>query len=404
MARSWKLTWLSLLYFVQGLPFGFQATALPILLREQDVSLTGIGLANALALPWMLKLLWAPAVDRFGSKRLGRRRSWIAPMQLALAASAGAAAFVAPDENLGLLLVLVLAMNLFAATMDIAVDGLAVSLLSREELGIGNIAQVVGYKLGMLTGGGLLLWASTTIGYQGVFAVIAGLTVLIFFITLPFREPDTASSAPPTLYLVGRALGAWVGKRGALYTLFFIATYKLGESMADAMFKPFLFDRGFDAGQIGLWVGTWGMVFSVAGSFAGGLLASRGPILRAVAIAAALRAAPVFFEFVLVYLEPTAAQVIAVTAAEHFFGGALTTAMFAFMMSQVDRRIGATHYTALAVVEVIGKSPAAWASGAIADGLGYGGVFALATVLSVAFLGLLVPVSRGISRDSAKAP
>jgi len=396
MGRAQKLSWLSLLYFVQGLPFGFQATALPVLLREQEVSLTGIGLANALALPWMLKILWAPAVDRYGSRRWGRRRSWIVPAQLALAAAAAAAAFVEPDDGLMVLLVLVFMMNLFAATLDIAVDGLAVSLLSARELGYGNIAQVVGYKLGMLTGGGLLLWASAHVGYGGVFAVMAALTLLILIVTLPFREPSSDRIEAPTLAEIGSSLMTWAKKPGAIWILVFIATYKLGESMADAMFKPFLVDRGFGPAEIGLWVGTWGMLFSVVGSFAGGILASRIPILRAIAIAAVLRALPVFGELWLVFQEPTAEQVIAVTCAEHLFGGALTTAMFAFMMSKVDRRIGATHFTALAVIEVLGKSPAAWGSGVVADAWGYAGVFALGAVISVAYLALLVPVGAAV--------
>jgi MFS family permease len=404
MERVPKLSWLSLLYFVQGLPFGFQATALPVLLREQEVSLTGIGLANALALPWMLKILWAPAVDRYSSSRWGRRRSWIVPMQLALAASAGVAALVSPDEHLTLLLVLVLLMNLFAATMDIAVDGLAVSLLATNELGLGNIAQVVGYKLGMLTGGGLLLWASAYVGYGGVFALMAALTVVVLFATLPFREPPGASVDAPPFREVARALASWLKTPGALWALAFIATYKLGEAMADAMFKPFLVDRNFGADQIGLWVGTWGMVFSVAGSFAGGILASRVSLLRAVGIAAVLRAIPVFGELWLVFQEPTASQVIAVTCAEHFFGGALTTAMFAYMMSQVDRRIGGTHFTALAVVEVLGKSPGAWASGLVADTWGYAGIFGVAAAISVAYLALLVPVSRVTGTRRAEPP
>src|SRR5688500_8104916 len=158
LARRLAILWV--LYFVQGLPFGFQATALPVYLREAGVSLVGIGLVTALALPWSLKLFWAPLVDRFGSRRLGRRRSWILPLQLGLAASCAAAAAVRPTDGLTPLLLLVLAMNLFAATLDIAVDGLAVDVLALPELGQGNVAQVVGYKMGMLTGGGLLVWAS----------------------------------------------------------------------------------------------------------------------------------------------------------------------------------------------------------------------------------------------------
>jgi MFS family permease len=86
--------------------------------------------------------------------------------------------------------------------------------------------------------------------------------------------------------------------------------------------------------------------------------------------------------------------VVAVTCIEHLFGGALTTALFAYMMSRVDRRIGATHYTLLASVEVWGKLLAAWASGVIAQVTSYPFVFGAATVLSILFLGLLVPLSK----------
>src|SRR5688500_16245933 len=148
-----KLVLLSLLYFAEGLPFGFQSIALPVYLRESGRSLVAIGLLSALSLPWMLKPLWAPLVDGYGATR----RAWILPLLAGVAVSCATAGLVDPHTSAGLaaLLVLVLSMNLFAATLDIAVDGLAVDLLDRRELGGGNAAQVVGYKIGMLTGGGL---------------------------------------------------------------------------------------------------------------------------------------------------------------------------------------------------------------------------------------------------------
>jgi MFS family permease len=168
---------LSVLYLVQGLPFGFQANALAALLRDQGVSMTHITLTTALALPWSLKALWAPLVDRHHVRALGRRRSWILPMQLLLALSMIAAAFAPVHPDPLPLLSLVLLMNLFAATMDIAVDGLAVDLLRDTELGAGNAAQVVGYKIGMLAGGGLLVWVSERfgLGWQGLFFAMAAL-------------------------------------------------------------------------------------------------------------------------------------------------------------------------------------------------------------------------------------
>ncbi|MFQ5527922.1 MAG: MFS transporter, partial [Thermoanaerobaculia bacterium] len=240
-----KLGILWALYFVQGLPFGFQATALPVYLREAGLSLTAIGFATALSLPWMLKAFWAPLVDRYGSRRFGRRRSWILPLELILAGLCASAAFLDPSSGLMTLLVLVFLMNLAAATMDIAVDGLAVDLLTLPELGKGNIAQVVGYKIGMLTGGGLLVWASGRIGWQGLFLSMAGLILLAAIITTAYRErhardphEPTSPLEHPTMGAVLRLLKSSFAARGTGWLIVFIGTYKLGENMADTMFKP----------------------------------------------------------------------------------------------------------------------------------------------------------------------
>jgi MFS family permease len=118
------------------------------------------------------------------------------------------------------------------------------------------------------------------------------------------------------------------------------------------------------------------------------------PLLRAVGIAAVLRVLPVGAQWWLALVHPTPPRIVAVTCVEHFFAGALTTAMFAYMMSRVDRRVGATHYTLLATVEVWGKLPAATLSGFVASHTSYAFVFALGTLLSAAFLVLLLPLAR----------
>ncbi len=403
-----RLALLCVLYFVQGLPFGFQTTALPVYLRQQGLSLTAIGFAGALWLPWGLKALWAPLVDRYGSARMGRRKTWILPMQAGLTASCAAAAFVSTAESLPLLLGHIFLMNVFAATQDIAVDGLAVDMLRPDELGPGNAMQVVGYKLGQLTGGGLLVWASERIGWSGLFLSMAALCLAALLVTLLAREPAPRDSAPREgappgegtswRELLGR-LKAVLLLPGTGWLLLFVGTYKLGESMSDVLYKPFLVDSGLTPGQIGLWLGTWGTGASLIGSVLGGVLATRLPLLGAVALTATLRVVPLVGRWLLVTQGVTEASVIGVTLAEEFFGGALTTAMFAFMMSRVDRRIGGTHYTLLASVEVWGKAPVGPLAGWLADsqrglGWGYARVFMLGIALSLAFLLLLLPLRR----------
>lgn len=317
-------------------------------------------------------------------------------MQLALAGTAllASRAPIAPDPS-GLL-VAILAMNFFAATMDIAVDGLAIDLLDESELGLGNAAQVVGYKVGMLAGGGLLVWAATSLGWgiAACFVAMAALTLVVLAVTLALREPGDVAGAHTPMHTSLRAILGQLreafARPEARWVVLLLATYKLGESLIDPVFQPVLVDQGFTAGQIGLVVGTWGMAASITGSLVGGLLASRGSIERAFVVIGGLRVVALALQWSIAAFGSASAPwplawIALATCAEHLVSGALTTVMFAFMMRHVDRRVGATHYTVLATLEVLGKAPLSLASGGLADTFGASVTFAVAVVLALAW-------------------
>jgi MFS family permease len=142
------------------------------MIRESGGSLTLVGFSALLSLPWLLKFLRAPLADRYFVPSFGRRKSWIVPAHMGMIVITLALAPLVKEHNLFVIAILFLVLNLFAATQDIGVDSLAVDVLDKKELGAGNAAQISGFKLGNLFGGGVLLALAGVIGWRGGFLIM----------------------------------------------------------------------------------------------------------------------------------------------------------------------------------------------------------------------------------------
>ncbi len=408
---AWKLGLLSLLYFVQGVPFGFQSKGLKLLLADDpSVPMTAVTLLGLLSLPWTVKPIWAPLVDRYGSHRFGRRKSWIVPLMSLLALALVGAGFTPYPEWLVPLLAIVLAMNLFASMQDVPVDGLAIDLLGDEELGAGNAAQVAAYKIGMAVGGSIFIgFLLPKLDWTGAFVSLAIVAALATLAVLRIDEPAPRHASTPGERLTFKEIArrAWqlVTKPGGVWLVLFVASYKIGEQLSDSIFEPFLQRELHYSKESVADFALVGQVGSLLGSVIGGVVASRMGLLRSVAITSAIRAVSLVAMWALAagFLPNLPSVIIAVTSLEHFMAGLVTTCMFAFMMSRVDKAVGATHFTLLAAIEVIGKSPAGLVGGAMVDGMGWAPVFLIGAGLSWLFLVLLVPLGRS-SRVPASAP
>ena len=169
---SRNIVFLAFLYFLQGLPYGLQSKFLPIYFRTHGMSLSSVGFFKLLLTPWMCKALWAPLVDHYGTKKL-----WLLYSMIGLVVTCILGAFSTPDLILRLAVVLFM-FNLLTSTQDIAVDGIAIQILATSELASGNIAQVVGYKMGAIFSGGLLTWLSEFFDWGSLFLSLA----LVYFL------------------------------------------------------------------------------------------------------------------------------------------------------------------------------------------------------------------------------
>lgn len=380
-----KLGLLGSLYFSQGLPFGFFTQALPIILRKQGLSLAEVGLSSLLAVPWALKFLWAPAVDRWSIPALGRRRSWILPLQLASFATLVALAFAPTDRSVTVLMGAVFLLNLLSATQDIATDGLAVDALQPRERGIANGLQVAGYRVGMVAGGGVLLIFHERLGWEGTFLTMALLLALASVPVIAMRERNTgdapSSEQSPMPHFLRRP--------GAARLVLLVVFYKAGDAFATGMLRPFLADLGLSLADVGWLLGTVGFVAGLLGALAGGALVNRLGRKTSLIVFGLLQALSVAGYAYLALGRPGWTALYVASAVEHFTSGMATAALFTCMMDWCSPGSAATDYTVQASAVVIATGAASALSGFSAEALGYSAHFAVAAAFTLVSLALV---------------
>ena len=393
MTRGHKILLLGSLYLAQGLPYGFFTQALPVLLRDAGYSLKAISATSLLFLPWALKFLWAPFVDHRGT-----RKAWLLPLQLAGVAGALVLARIDVGTSLVLLLAAAFAFNLVAACQDIATDGLAVRILDSRERGLANGIQVGAYRIGMILGGGLLLWVFAKSGWGPMFLCMAGMLALTVLPVLTLREPPRDAPPPDTTF--GQLALGWMRRLrvpGLATFIALICFYKFGDSMAASLVGPFMRDAGLSKETIALMKGTVGSIASLAGAGIGGWFAFRAGRRNALLVCGLLQTASLLCYVAAAWGLGGLAMFWAGTVTEHLLGGMATVALFTLMMDASDPEHAGTDYTLLACAIVVAMGLANFTGAAVGDAFGYGAAFVAGFVLSAAGVFVLVrSVDRGL--------
>ena len=388
---------LGMLYFAQGLPAGLLGKSLPALARDAGLSPEWIGLLALPALPWALKFIWAPWVDRWGSGRPNHRKRWILVCLTGVMSVLTAAAMLPQAWLFGagfaVLIVMLFLLNLFSATQDIATDGLAARLLTPRLRGLGNSVQVSGYKVGMILGSGALLILVGWLGWQATLFTVIAMLLLVALTAWRFDEPlePVRPRKPVTLRWWLRQLALFWRRPGLVVWLVILLGYKVGDGFGTRMIKPFLVDSHWTLAEIG----TLDLVASLvglAGAGLAGLIMMR--LSRRVALFgfAGLQALSfIGWWWVASWgadTPPAEVWIWAVALFEQLADGLSTVALFVVMMDYCRAGHEGSDYTVQASVQLFAVGAFTLASGFSVAWLGYASHFLLAAALSAAVIGL----------------
>lgn len=397
---------LLLLGFSSGLPLALTFGTLQAWMKDAGVDLATLGAITLVGLPYTVKYLWAPLMDRYTPPFLGRRRGWLAVTQLSLMAAIAFMGSLNPVSQPWLLAVTAVLVSFLSASQDIVVDAYRADVLREEELGAGAAVSVLGYRLGMLSSGAMALILADHLPWAAVYQIMAGLMLIGLAAALGGTEPKSGGSPRSLAEAVALPFKAFFSREAALILLLFIVLYKLPDAVAGAMTTPFLLDVGFSKTEIGAVNKGFGLIATIFGAVAAGGLIARLGIYRSLWVFGILQAVTNLTYMGVALAGQNKAALILAVGVDNLSGGMGTAAFVAFLMSLTEKRYSATQYALLSSLTAITPKIAGAPTGLMAAGLGWPMFFAVSVLGAIPGLAVLGWLMRrgAIGERAAAAP
>jgi PAT family beta-lactamase induction signal transducer AmpG len=411
-----RMTAILLLSFASGLPFNLTGFTLQAWLASAGLDIKTIGLFGLAGLPYIVKFLWAPLLDRYLPPLLGRRRGWILVYQACLAIAIGVMGFCSPTKEPYVLGAVALLVAFLSASQDIVFDAYRVDVIPPSERALAAAATTFGYRsAAMLAGAVLVLMAAwlgprvgAAAGWRLAFLMVAFLMAATILATLWAPEPEVPGRPPPTLTdAVLLPLRELLSQKGAAAFLFLVLLYKVGDAFALSLYSAFMIKGvGFSltelsiAGKVNMTVST------MIGVGLGGIIYIRWGMFRSLLIFGIGQA---FTNLLYLWLALAGKKIwllVLTTSLDTGIGGMGQAAFVAFLVSQCSPNYSATQYALLSAMASVPRVVMGAIAGQVVAAVGWANFFVVTFLSAIPGLILLV-IFRGrinelAAREAAK--
>ncbi|MGH8521760.1 MAG: AmpG family muropeptide MFS transporter, partial [Gammaproteobacteria bacterium] len=309
--------------FASGLPLALTSGTLQAWLTVAGLDIQAIGFFSLIGVPYTLKFLWSPAMDRYTPDFLGRRRGWLISTQVVLLIAIGFLSRLNPLEHIGLLAFAALSIAFLSASQDIAFDAYRADVLRARERGLGVALSVIGYRIGMLVSGALALIMADRMGWSMTYLAMAALILIGVVATLWSEEPERPADAPARMLdAIAKPLRQFFSRTNALVLLVLLVLYKLGDAFAGSLTTAFLIGgMKFTLSDVGIINKGLGLGCSLLGVALGGVLMIRWGMYRSLVAFAVFQGVSNLGFWALAWLGKNYALLALVIALENLSGG-----------------------------------------------------------------------------------
>jgi PAT family beta-lactamase induction signal transducer AmpG len=342
--------------FASGLPLALTAGTLQAWLAVIGVDLKTIGIFTLVGLPYTVKFLWAPLMDRIVPPWLGRRRGWMLIMQVAVAIGLALMGLVGPGDRPEWLGLIAVSVAFMSASLDIVFDAYRTDLLLPPERGFGAAVWVNGYRLALLVASSGALVLADHIGWNATYLILAALMGTGVLTILVSPDPPAGGTAPATLAdAIGLPLRELFARPAIYGLLSLVVLYKIGDAIAGSLQTAFFIGGlGFSASEVGYVKGI-GIAATLIGALAGGLAMAKIGLVRSLLLFGLLQALSNLSFMFLAWIGRSYGVLAASVIVENVTGGMGTAAFVALVMSLCDHRYTATQFALLSSLEAFGR-------------------------------------------------
>ena len=294
----------------------------------------------------------------------------------------------------------VLVVAFLSASQDIVIDAYRIEILPEALQGAGAAATQVGYRFGLLAAGAGAVALADFVAWHWVFAGLALLMGIGMVTMLLAPEPEAPAALPRQSLLERLEMGViepfadFLSRRGWLVILLFVLLYKFGEAVSGTMATPFYVELGFTGVEIAEITKVFGIVASLAGTLAGGLMVARIGIMRALLLGGVLQAAGILLFAVLAYEGHDRLWLAIVVGGDNFVGGLGSAAFVAYLSALCNVAFTGTQYALLTSFMAWGRTLLSSGSGWLAQQVGWPVFFFASAGLAIPGLLLLLWLSR----------
>ena len=397
------------LSFASGLPFNLTNFSLQAWLASEGLSIKTIGIFSLVALPYNIKFLWAPVLDRYLPPFLGRRRGWILIYQACLAVCIGVMGFCSPTKGPYVLGGVAVLLAFLSASQDIVIDAYRVDAIPPSERALAAASAAFGYRTAAMLAGAVLVFVAASLGWRLAFLFVAALMALTMIATIRAPEPDVPGHAPTSLAdAVWHPLRALLAQKGMWGFLLLVLLYKLGDALALSLYSTFMIRGvGFSleelsvAGKVNMTVSTMiGVAF-------GGWIYMRWGTFRSLLIFGIGQALTNLLYMWLALAGKKIWLLVLATSLDTMIGGMGQAAFVAFLVSLCSADFSATQYALLSALAVLPRNVTGAIAGALVPVVGWPNFFIITCLSAVPGLILLVvlraPLNELSARETANA-